>query len=67
MPQSLQTTITMMITGSLEKLDSFLALIKPYGIVEMVRTGITALERGSRSLVEIGHEEDYDYKEQTNE
>ena len=61
------TTITMMITGSLEKLDSFLALIKPYGIVEMVRTGITALERGSRSLVEIGHEEDYDYKEQTNE
>ncbi len=53
------TTITMMLTGSLEKLDSFMALIRPYGIVEMSRTGITALERGSRSLIEIGHEEDY--------
>ena len=54
------TTITMMLTGSLEKLESFLSLIRPYGIVEMTRTGITALERGSRSLIEIGHEEDYD-------
>lgn len=62
------TTITMMLTGGLEKLDSFMALIRPYGIVEMARTGITALERGSRSLQEIGHEEDYDtYKEQENE
>ena len=57
----------MMLTGSLDKLESFFALVKPYGIVEMVRTGITALERGSRSLIEIGHDEDYDYKEQTNE
>ena len=61
------STITLMLTGSLDKLESFFALIKPYGIVEMVRTGITALERGSRSLIEIGHDEDYDYKEQTNE
>ena len=61
------TTISMMLTGSLDKLESFFALVKPYGIVEMVRTGITALERGSRSLIEIGHDEDYDYKEQTNE
>lgn len=53
------TTISMMLTGSLDKLDSFMALIRPYGIVEMARTGITALERGSRPLIEIGHEEDY--------
>ncbi len=53
------TTITMMLTGSLDKLESFLSLIRGYGIVELVRTGITALERGSRSLAEIGHDEDY--------
>ena len=46
------STITMQLTGSLEKLDSFLELVKPYGIVELVRTGITALERGSRPLSE---------------
>ena len=44
------TTLTMQITGSLDKLDSFMELIKQFGIVELVRTGITALERGSRSI-----------------
>ncbi len=46
------STITMQLTGSLEKLDSFLELVRPYGIVELVRTGITALERGARPLSE---------------
>ena len=43
-------TVTMQITGSLEKLESFMELIRPYGVVELVRTGITALERGARSI-----------------
>ena len=46
------TTLTRQLTGSLDKLESFLTLASPYGIVELVRTGITALERGSRPLSE---------------
>ena len=49
-------TVTMQITGTSDKLDSFFSLIKPYGIVELVRTGTTALERGSRALSEIEFE-----------
>ena len=53
------TTMTMQRTGSLDKLEAFLSLAEPYGIVELVRTGITALERGSRALSETDfHEED---------
>ena len=46
------TTLTMQLTGSLDKLESFLELTRPYGIVELVRTGITALERGARPISE---------------
>ena len=46
------TTMTMQLTGTLDKLDSFLTLAAQYGVVELVRTGITALERGSRALSE---------------
>lgn len=46
------TTVTMQLTGSLDKLESFLELARPYGIVELVRTGITALERGARPISE---------------
>ena len=53
------TAMTMQLTGSLDKLEAFLSLAEPYGIVELVRTGITALERGSRALSETDfHEED---------
>lgn len=34
------------VTGSEDKNNNFLQLLKPYGIVEMTRTGPTALERG---------------------
>lgn len=51
-----KTTLTLQITGDLDKLDAFLSLIGEYGIVELARTGITALERGSRALSEIDFE-----------
>ena len=51
-----KTTLTLQITGDLDKLDAFLSLIREYGIVELARTGITALERGSRALSEIDFE-----------
>ncbi|MCX8029429.1 MAG: acetolactate synthase small subunit [Brevinematales bacterium] len=34
------------ITGSSEKVEGFIELMKPYGILEMARTGKVALERG---------------------
>lgn len=35
------------LSGSEEKLEAFMELIKPYGIVEMARTGLIAMPRGS--------------------
>ncbi len=37
-------------TGESNKLDSFIDLLKPYGIVEMCRTGLVAMDRGSATL-----------------
>lgn len=33
------------LTGEPAKIDSFISLLKPFGIIKMVRSGITALER----------------------
>ena len=38
-------SIMLELTGEPAKLDSFIDLLKPFGIVKMVRSGITALER----------------------
>jgi len=43
-------TITLEATGDIEKLDGLLLLLTPYGILELARTGLVALERGSRVL-----------------
>jgi acetolactate synthase-1/3 small subunit len=51
-----ESTITMQITGNMDKLSSFLHLLKPYGITELVRTGMTAMERGSQAM--INHREE---------
>jgi acetolactate synthase-1/3 small subunit len=44
------------ITGDESKIDGFVEVLKPYGIVEMVRTGIIAMERGSSTLLNNGVE-----------
>lgn len=45
-------TLSVQLTGTRDKIEAFLSLVRPYGFVELVRTGITALERGSRALSE---------------
>ena len=50
-------TITLELTGETSKIESFLILAKTYGIVEMSRTGITALESGSIALRNKPYEE----------
>jgi acetolactate synthase-1/3 small subunit len=44
------STITIEATGDIEKLDGLLLLLRPYGILELARTGLVALERGSKVL-----------------
>ena len=38
------------ITGESSKINAFIELVKPYGIMEMCRTGLVALERGGNCL-----------------
>ena len=39
------------ITGDPTKIDAFIKLMVPFGIIEMCRTGIVALERGGQTLL----------------
>ncbi|MCT4543101.1 MAG: acetolactate synthase small subunit [Vallitalea sp.] len=43
-------TLTVEITGDQTKVKAFLDLVETYGIKEIVRTGLTALERGSKEI-----------------
>jgi len=43
-------SLTMEITGTPDKIDAFLNLMKTYGIMELARTGLTALSRGISSI-----------------
>lgn len=38
------------ITGETSKINAFIELVKPFGIMEMCRTGVVALERGAECL-----------------
>ena len=38
------------VTGSPSKIDAFVKLMKPFGILEMCRTGVVALDRGIQTL-----------------
>lgn len=48
------STITIEATGSSGKLDGLLQLLRPYGILELARTGLVALERGPKVLSKDG-------------
>jgi acetolactate synthase-1/3 small subunit len=42
-------SLTIEITGGEEKIDGLLEVLRPYGVLEMVRTGIVAMRRGTKS------------------
>src|SRR3989454_10182723 len=44
-------SLTIEITGAEDKIDGLLEVLRPYGVMEMVRTGIVAMRRGSKSSV----------------
>jgi acetolactate synthase-1/3 small subunit len=44
--------VTIEITGNADKLASFLRLVEPFGIRELVQSGMVAIGRGSRSISE---------------
>ncbi|MDR1211861.1 MAG: acetolactate synthase small subunit [Spirochaetaceae bacterium] len=44
------TTITIEATGDIEKLNGLILLLRPYGVLELARTGLVALERGAGIL-----------------
>jgi acetolactate synthase I/III small subunit len=45
-------SITIEAAGNPEKLEALVALLSPYGIREMVRSGTIALSRGTRSITD---------------
>jgi acetolactate synthase-1/3 small subunit len=45
-----QKTITIEITGNPDKINALMDLLRPYGIKETAKTGITAIRRGQKTL-----------------
>ena len=47
------------ITGGDDKVTAFLKVLQPYGIIEVIRTGLIALERGEHTIYEHCEEREY--------
>ena len=47
-------TLTIELTGDEEKISALIKLMKEYGIEELVRTGVTALQRGEKTINNSG-------------
>jgi acetolactate synthase I/III small subunit len=41
------------VTGSAEKIDNFIELMRPYGIKELARSGVVALVRGDQARIRL--------------
>jgi acetolactate synthase I/III small subunit len=63
-------SLTIEITGVEDKIDGLLEVLRPFGVLEMVRTGIVAMRRGNKSsavasvtdgLPEVASDEDASY------
>lgn len=55
------TSLICEITGDSEKIDAFLKLMNPFGVIEVARTGITALVRGAEARPKVPETPYLDY------
>lgn len=56
------TTLTLAMIGEESKADAIVNLVKEFGILELVRTGMVALERGTETIYEATKEKgEFDY------
>ena len=44
--------VTIQVTGNQDKLEDFLRVVEPYGVRELVQSGMVAIGRGSRSITD---------------
>lgn len=47
------SSVIIEVTGSAEKIDNFLELMRPYGIKELARSGVVALVRGDQARIRL--------------
>ncbi len=45
-----ESSYTMEITGKADKLEAFLRMLRPHGVIEVVRTGPVGMGRGARGM-----------------
>jgi acetolactate synthase-1/3 small subunit len=50
------SSLTVEVTGPPDKINSIVTMLRPYGIKEMVRTGVVAMSRGATAGQERGRE-----------
>ena len=44
--------VTVEVTGNADKLEAFLRVLEPFGVRELVQSGMVAIGRGGRSITE---------------
>ena len=44
-------SLVLEVTGTEDKIDSLLEVLRPYGVLEMVRTGRVAMSRGPQPVI----------------
>jgi len=47
------SSVIIEVTGSAEKIDNFIELMRPYGIKELARSGVVALVRGDQARIRL--------------
>lgn len=55
-----QHTLSLEITGDEAKIEALAAVLAPFGLVEMVRTGIIGLARGENTIYQCEEREEYE-------
>ena len=53
------TNLIFEITGNDEKVTAFLRILEPYGVKEVIRTGLIALERGENTINDYQQEREF--------